>query len=93
MGLGRLEETETLLSEARAEAEARHGRSMLWAVLAAQAQSAERRGDQPLAAQLRREARDKVESLAAQLTDPELRAGLLNQPDVQALAAKDSAAR
>jgi hypothetical protein len=42
-------------------------------------------GDTKLAAELRRQARDELESLAGQLADPVLRAGLLSQPDAKAV--------
>ena len=83
--LGRLDEAGALLAEARADAQGRQSRRLLWELLAAQAEVADRRGDAELADQLRRQARDELEALATQLTDPVLRAGLLSQPDARAV--------
>jgi tetratricopeptide (TPR) repeat protein len=87
IGLRRLDEAGALLAEARAEAETRQVQRLLWLLRFAQGEVAERRGDPVLAAELRQQAREELEALAAQLTDPVLRAGFLSQPDANAALA------
>jgi hypothetical protein len=87
IGLRRLDEAGALLAEARAEAETRQVQRLLWLLRFAQGEVAERRGDPVLAAELRQQAREELEALAAQLTDPALRAGFLSQPDANAALA------
>jgi tetratricopeptide (TPR) repeat protein len=84
MGLGQLDEADAVLAEARSEAEARHLQRLLWELLAEQAELAERRGQAGLAAELRQQARGALETLAAQLVDPGLRASMLGQPRAHA---------
>jgi hypothetical protein len=82
---GRLDEAETVLGEARAIAEAKYIQRVLWELLAAQADLAEQRGEALVARQLRQESRAALDSLAAQITDPALRASLIRQPRTQAI--------
>ena len=87
MRMGCLDEAAALLAEACAEAKSKQIQRLLWEVLAAQAELAERRGQGQLAADLRQRARTELENLAAQLADPVLRAGLLRQPAALVLSA------
>jgi len=90
--LGKLDEAKDLLAEACTEAQSKHIQRLLWRVLAAQGELAERRGEAEAAAHLRRQAHAELDRLASQLADPVLRAGLLGQPAARALVAANTGA-
>ena len=71
--------------KARSEAEALGSRRTLWKILAALSEIEAQRGDAIETKNLRQQARQIVEDIAAHIPSPELRASFLNLPQVQAV--------
>ena len=83
LALGRLEEADAVLVEARAEAEALGSRRTLWPILIVMSEIDARRGNHAEADSRRRQAREIVEYIADHAGTPELRASFLGLPHVQ----------
>ena len=84
-GLGRLDEAQTALDQALAEAESQDSRRALCHILPALATLAERRGAPEEAKELRIRARDVVEDIAGRAGSDEMRAMFMNTPRVKVL--------
>ena len=84
-GLGRLDEAQTALDQALAEAESQDSRRALCHILPALATLAERRGAPEEAKELRIRARDVVEDIAGRGGSDEMRAMFMNTPRVKVL--------
>ena len=89
LGQGRLDEAGAALLAARGEAEALGSRRLLWPILEALAEAAQRAGSPASAAALRAEARPIVEYFAARAPTPRLRERFLATPRARALLAAD----
>jgi ATP/maltotriose-dependent transcriptional regulator MalT len=77
------EEALTILTEARAAAEALGSRRILWEILAAMSDIEAQRGNHAAAQTFRAQARTVLEYIVAHISTAELRASFLNLPKVQ----------
>jgi DNA-binding SARP family transcriptional activator len=85
LALGRHDEAQAALARAREEAQALNARRVLWEVLAALAELADRRGETETAHALRRYAREILQTIVDDVDDPQLRQHFLERPVVQVL--------
>ena len=83
LSLGRVNQAEQVLAEARAEAEALGSRRSLWPILMALSEIEAQRGNPAEARALRRQARAIAEFIADHAGSPELRETFLGLADVQ----------
>lgn len=81
---GKIAEAQTILSEARAEAEALGSRRMLWRIFTALSRIEAEHHHPAEARQLNQQAREVIEYLADHTGNSELRASFLNLPEVRA---------
>ena len=84
-GLDRLEEAQTALDQALAEAESQDSRRALCHILPALADLAERRGNPDLAKELLVRARDMASEIADRTGSEQMRAMFLNSAKIKAL--------
>jgi hypothetical protein len=85
--VGQTEAARDTLLEARAEAEAIGSRRMLWQILFALSQL---ETDAAEAKQWHKQAQETVADIAANVSDPELRASFLSLPQVQVVLGKSA---
>jgi len=85
---GRLAEAQSVFEAAHAEAEALGSRRTLWLILAELARLAEKRGEQPRATALRRQAVEHIRYIAEHAGAAELQESFLQRGDVRATLAQ-----